>query len=140
VQDQKRELRLLRPISCIPKSIPGLEFSYYTYWKLSCVEAIPSTHASYWITTETETTASPTITTSIIKQTKFEGHLTFEVEKWVLDGFILGRNWQFCRIKAFPQENFDFLIDSRRFVPLLIRCNFSWILKELSFCLGKGLV
>jgi hypothetical protein len=44
---------------------------------------------------------------------KFEGHPTFDWEEWVLDGFILGRNWQWCQLKVLSQGNIDFPIDSR---------------------------
>jgi hypothetical protein len=48
---------------------------------------------------------------------KFGSQSIFDVlEEWVLDGFILGINWQWCQLKVFPQGNVDFLIDSRRVV------------------------
>jgi hypothetical protein len=42
---------------------------------------------------------------------KFRGQTIFDGEEWVLDGFILGRNWQWCQLKVFPQGNVDFPID-----------------------------
>jgi hypothetical protein len=46
----------------------------------------------------------------------------FDVEEWILDGFILGRNWQLCQLKVYPQGNVDFPIDSRRRVTCLRFC------------------
>ena len=57
---------------------------------------------------------------------KFEGQSIFDGEEWVLDGFILGRNWQWCQLKVFPQGNVDFPIDSRRVVLSLLRGKCCW--------------
>jgi hypothetical protein len=57
---------------------------------------------------------------------KFEGQSIFDGEGWVLDGFILGRNWQWCQLKVFPQGNVDFPIDSRRVVLSFLRCRCCW--------------
>ena len=57
---------------------------------------------------------------------KFGGQSIFDGEEWVLDGFILGRNWQWCQLKVFPQGNVDFPIDSRRVVLSLLWCKCCW--------------
>ena len=57
---------------------------------------------------------------------KFEGQSIFDGEEWVLDEFILGRNWQWCQLKVFPQGNVDFPIDSRRVVLSLLRGKCCW--------------
>jgi hypothetical protein len=52
---------------------------------------------------------------------KFGGQSIFDGEEWVPDGFILGRNWQLCQLKVFPQGNVDFPIDSLRVVLSFLR-------------------
>ena len=54
------------------------------------------------------------------------GQSFFDGEEWVLDGFILGRNWQWCQLKVFPQGNVDFPIDSRRVVLSFLRGKCCW--------------
>jgi hypothetical protein len=57
---------------------------------------------------------------------EFEGQSIFDGEEWVLDGFILGRNWQWCQLKVFPQGNVDFPVDSRRVVLSFLRGKCCW--------------
>ncbi len=66
---------------------------------------------------------SPTVNTFLLLFgfTKFGGQSIFDGKGWVLDGFILEKNWQWCQLKLFPQGNVDFPIESRRVVLSFLR-------------------
>ena len=87
-----------------------------------------------WIEAEESSTTSPPVGETTFQGiflllcgfAKFEGQSIFDGEEWVLDGFILGRNWQWCQLKVFPQGNVDFPIDSRRVVLSFLRGKCCW--------------